>query len=275
MVWSCELLSDYCNFDIIDNKQEVLAHNELLWIALRLLYLWHYRQHWCSSAKLWMCCELLSDYCIFDITDNWDIFVTLRKRVVNCFQIIVSLTSQTTTPINIESTQLLWIAFRLLYLWHHRQRGMTNWMRTYCCELLSDYCIFDITDNSYRRKRTGKEVVNCFQIIVSLTSQTTSKNNISFRVELWIAFRLLYLWHHRQRKKGRSLWILVVNCFQIIVSLTSQTTVNIYRATALRCELLSDYCIFDITDNGLRWTTLLLKVVNCFQIIVSLTSQTT
>ena len=41
------------------------------------------------------------------------------------------------------------------------------------------------------------------------------------------------------------------------------------------CELLSNYCIFDIIDNSLVWQTPLLLVVNCFQIIVSLTLLTT
>ncbi len=43
------------------------------------------------------------------------------------------------------------------------------------CELLSNYCIFDIIDNNIDDATYTNGVVNCFQIIVSLTLLTTSK----------------------------------------------------------------------------------------------------
>ena len=117
---------------------------------------------------------------------------------MNCFRIIVSLTSQTTE---------IWLL-----------------KTSNCCELLSNYCIFDITDNPFGGRGTPKGVVNCFRIIVSLTSQTTQ----------------------------------------------ARTPTRV-----VSCELLSNYCIFDITDNQSIYGLLHPVVVNCFRIIVSLTSQTT
>ncbi len=68
-----------------------------------------------------MSCELLSNYCIFDIIDNTTLCYSFIVPVVNCFQIIVSLTLLTTQRLP------CWV-----------------WRR---CELLSNYCIFDIIDN--------------------------------------------------------------------------------------------------------------------------------
>ena len=146
-----------------------------MWIAFKLLYLWHHRQPARAEVEVNLRCELLSNYCIFDITDNLFTLPAKRKLVVNCFQIIVSLTSQTTPKIKTLLSQMLWIAFKLLYLWHHRQLLTPTEIAVWSCELLSNYCIFDITDNSGQFVSMSSSVVNCFQIIVSLTSQTTRK----------------------------------------------------------------------------------------------------
>ena len=118
----------------------------MLWIAFELLYLWHCRQLSHKNTTKRLGCELLSNYCIFDIVDN----------IVN----------------TLWRVWVLWIAFELLYLWHCRQPGCHLSMMAFCCELLSNYCIFDIVDNQLRKS---------LKIFL-----------------LWIAFELLYLWHCRQ-----------------------------------------------------------------------------
>ena len=50
---------------------------------------------------------LLSNYCIFDITDNYGYFVIARLIVVNCFQIIVSLILLTTNKL--KRRKLFWL----------------------------------------------------------------------------------------------------------------------------------------------------------------------
>ena len=144
------------------------------------------------------CCELLSNYCIFDIWNNLVIWNPQISFVVNCFQIIVSLTSETTKQQHYKETCWLWIAFKLLYLWHLKQQIERIEQKRHCCELLSNYCIFDIWNNK---------------------SKELNKKDI------------------------------VVNCFQIIVSLTSETTSFVLKFPINRCELLSNYCIFDIWNN--------------------------
>ena len=170
-----------------------------------------------------VCCELLSNYCIFDIIDNLLQASLMPTQVVNCFQIIVSLTLLTTRGSFPRNPLQLWIAFKLLYLWHYWQLTVFNIGLQICCELLSNYCIFDIIDN-YSISATAEgvlwiafkllylwhywqpsnvrnllpEVVNCFQIIVSLTLLTTAECESRDRIWLWIAFKLLYLWHYWQ-----------------------------------------------------------------------------
>ena len=141
---------------------------------------------------------MLSNYCIFDIIDNSIAKAPDDQEVVNCFQIIVSLTLLTTI-------------------------SRIGEIRA-SCELLSNYCIFDIIDNS----------LTCHQVLQAL----------------WIAFKLLYLWHY---------WQLLPK----------------YCLAPVRCELLSNYCIFDIIDNVPSPPPVGIPVVNCFQIIVSLTLLTT
>ena len=91
---------------------------------------------------------------------------------MNCFQIIVSLTLLTTCNSKHQSTYKLWIAFKLLYLWHYWQHNCSCYHERY--------------------------VVNCFQIIVSLTLLTTANFFYVSLYGLWIAFKLLYLWHYWQ-----------------------------------------------------------------------------
>ena len=134
-------------------------------------------------------------------------------------------------------------------LWHLEQCS-NNCDYCYCsCELLSKNCIFDILNSPKKKNGMILFVVNCFQKIVSLTSWTVSKLFPMQCSLLWIAFKKLYLWHLEQYCVSRhSLFkccellskncifdilnsvfaavihsVLVVNCFQKIVSLTSWT----------------------------------------------------
>ena len=125
-------------------------------------------------------------------------------HVVNCFQIIVSLILQT-TELNM-------------------QQALAG------CELLSNYCIFDIADNAYLENQNTTNVVNCFQIIVSLILQTTLKKNKNIKqcCELLSNYCIFDIADNFRKINYKRR--LVVNCFQIIVSLILQTTRYKYRA---------------------------------------------
>ena len=70
-------------------------------------------------------------------------------------------------------------------------------------------------------------------------------------------------------------WDAVVNCFQNLVPLVSATTVKKKQRVAGRCELLSEFSTFGISNNRgqdmYQWDA----VVNCFQNLVPLVSATT
>ena len=119
---SCELLSKNCIFDILNNHQVFLWFSWLLWIAFKKLYLWYSEQRIFILNHHGESCELLSKNCIFDILNNAPDFFNTSKYVVNCFQKIVSLIFWTTYPVHILLPNLLWIAFKKLYLWYSEQQ---------------------------------------------------------------------------------------------------------------------------------------------------------
>ena len=169
---------------------------------------------------------------------------------MNCFQKIVSLIFWTTQTAREKHEAKLWIAFKKLYLWYSEQRHSVSFPTSCCCELLSKNCIFDILNNGFGAGTVDLEVVNCFQKIVSLIFWTTDVFTAPNCLQLWIAFKKLYLWYSEQLKANE----------------------NGMRTC---CELLSKNCIFDILNNentGIKWVGL---VVNCFQKIVSLIFWTT
>ena len=123
----------------------------------------------------------------------------MKSTVVICFQKIVSLFWRTTKNYYYKVRQKLWFAFKKLYL-------------------CSDEQPFDIELNA-------DVVVICFQKIVSLFWRTTSAGLGKQYLELWFAFKKLYLCSDEQH-----------HCCNRIV--------------AFGCDLLSKNCIFVLTNNS-------------------------
>ena len=141
------------------------------------------------------------------------------KAVVNCFQKFVSLWRRTSQYFEWDMRELLWIAFKNLYLCDGEHQFTVLVKRSIGCELLSKICIFVTaniwnTDNAaacivvncfqkfvslWRRTsrhsciKTCYLVVNCFQKFVSLWRRTSPSFTIYRSLLLWIAFKNLYL----------------------------------------------------------------------------------
>ena len=195
-----------------------------MWIAFKLLSLWRQKQHTDKLEKSSTCCELLSNYYLCDVRNN-----RLRGSyptvcVVNCFQIIIFVTSETTPRLQFKYRHLLWIAFKLLSLWRQKQLICNSEKLAACCELLSNYYLCDVRNNFGYFARCAFCVVNCFQIIIFVTSETTSEYSPITLPLLWIAFKLLSLW----RQKQPSLLV---------------------GAVSVCCELLSNYYLCDVRNN--------------------------
>ena len=197
-----------------------------------------------------MRCELLSKTCIFDILNNLSSLFCLIRSVVNCFQKLVSLIFWTTDKLWQLMRDELWIAFKNLYLWYSEQLCQLYFQSSICCELLSKTCIFDILNNRTLPLGLQPIVVNCFQKLVSLIFWTTMLLNGYAMLMLWIAFKNLYLWYSEQLPvtdkphlfrcellsktcifdilnnlhAKNPWWLVVVNCFQKLVSLIFWTT---------------------------------------------------
>ena len=115
--YSCDLLSKNCIFDLINNRISTRSNAYALWFAFKKLYLWLDKQLTVYISRFNVCCDLLSKNCIFDLINNSNLWST--------------------------DPDLLWFAFKKLYLWLDKQpQNTTNHANT---------------------------VVICFQKIVSLT----------------------------------------------------------------------------------------------------------
>ena len=91
---------------------------------------------------------------------------------MNCFQIIIFVSPETTRLVKYLNKILLWIAFKLLFLCRQKQHiSLTN---------------------------ENKIVVNCFQIIIFVSPETTFRQQRTAALMLWIAFKLLFLCRQKQ-----------------------------------------------------------------------------
>ena len=199
----------------------------MLWIAFKLLSLWRQKQRGEEGERNDRRCELLSNYYLCDVRSNKFRFIMKTRPVVNCFQIIIFVTSEATSSNKSRQPTMLWIAFKLLSLWRQKQLPCDIWFKSMCCELLSNYYLCDVRSNTIAAKARLNWVVNCFQIIIFVTSEATyfatSQNAIG--CELLSNYYLCDVRSNRCRYRWWQMQ--VVNCFQIIIFVTSEATLVI------------------------------------------------
>ena len=185
----------------------------------------------------------------------------------------VSLTSETTQQKKTIHFISLWIAFK--------------------------FCIFDIRNNVVLALGINHGVVNCFQILylwhqkqriitalpvyprcellsnfVSLTSETTARVMLNFRIPLWIAFKFCIFDIRNNDATGFKDTKQVVNCFQILYLWHQKQLVKILRYLRISCELLSNFVSLTSETTDAKTNE---KVRSCELLsnFVSLTSETT
>ena len=143
-------------------------------------------------------CELLSKIIIFVMKDNTADLCKKQVVVVNCFQ-------------------------KLLSSWW---RTAKKWELTShpCCELLSKIIIFVMKDSQTSNRCIQRNVVNCFQKLLSSWWRTAKQTARFINCLLWIAFKNYYLRDEGQR-------------------------FNIKSRFASCCELLSKIIIFVMKDS--------------------------
>ena len=143
---------------------------------------------------------------------------------MNCFQIIIFVSPETTCPGSTKGIPALWIAFKLLFLCRQKQQNSLFLAQYESCELLSNYYFCVARNNVASNDCSEPPVVNCFQIIIFVSPETTperywyqhqscellsnyyfcvARNNIiNHKVKfyvLWIAFKLLFLCRQKQQ----------------------------------------------------------------------------
>ena len=134
--------------------------------------------------------------------------------VVICFQISIFEPLETTLQVVILPVLLLWFAFKLVSLNHWKQRKSS----------ISDRIA----------------VVICFQISIFEPLETTFISNLTLRLWLWFAFKLVSLNHWKQLFIPKNPPEAVVICFQISIFEPLETTTYPCRAQLFSCDLLSN-----------------------------------
>ena len=165
----------------------------MLWIAFKNYYLRDEEQPSHIIVQALCSCELLSKIIIFVTRNNRRSQKAAHLGVVNCFQKLLSSWRGTTPHINWGGSQLLWIAFKNYYLRDEEQRCKYLSRRIGRCELLSKIIIFVTRNNMLDVFYDKKDVVNCFQKLLSSWRGTTFLTDLKTLRELWIAFKNYYL----------------------------------------------------------------------------------
>ena len=96
--------------------------------------------------------------------------------VVNCFQKLLSSWWRTARKEALAVDLVLWIAFKNYYLRDEGQHNTCFVGYSCCCELLSKIIIFVMKDSLMRKLLNGKNVVNCFQKLLSSWWRTAFHN---------------------------------------------------------------------------------------------------
>ena len=142
------------------------------------------------------------------------------------------------------------IAFKNYYLRDTTQQFFCNVHQISGCELLSKIIIFVTRHNHFGALQVKDYVANCFQKLLSSWHDTTNDGKQKPLTALWIAFKNYYLRD------------------------TTQLPVRLCPYP-MRCELLSKIIIF-VTRHNDRYTFLVeMRVVNCFQKLLSSWHDTT
>ena len=139
---------------------------------------------------------------------------------------------------------VLWIAFKNYYLRDEEQPIIYHRNKAKGCELLSKIIIFVTRNNFPICEYSEKEVVNCFQKLLSSWRGTTIDGGKYTLTVLWIAFKNYYLRDEEQHFGQISDEIIC-------------------------CELLSKIIIFVTRNNIWRKRESSEMVVNCFQKLLS------
>ncbi len=113
----------------------------MLWIGFKILYLCGLKQSNNLILRVLGCCELVSKFCIFVVWNS--------------------------SSCSMNTSILLWIGFKILYLCGLKQLHFWKNMFQLGCELVSKFCIFVVWNST--------NVFTCSSLV------------------LWIGFKILYL----------------------------------------------------------------------------------
>ena len=163
--------------------------------------------------------------------------------VVICFQISIFELLETTNPLSSAIKHLLWFAFKSVYLNYWKQPTCVTTWKLPRCDLLSNQYIWTTGNNVVVVLDALREVVICFQISIFELLETTRLSVWNTHIQLWFAFKSVYLNYWKQRNSAR-------------------------RNRVYSCDLLSNQYIWTTGNNRCQNLSRILLVVICFQISI-------
>ena len=148
---------------------------------------------------------------------------------MNCFQISIFVSLRTAiSPVQSWQNKL-WIAFKLVSLFHYEQPLLpismlplvvncfqisifvslrTAWNDVFC-NLFTLWIAFKLVslfhyEQHYQLYNEIHAVVNCFQISIFVSLRTAEETVTKITAQLWIAFKLVSLFHYEQQEVRRN-----------------------------------------------------------------------
>ena len=243
-LYCCELLSKIIIFVMKDSLSPFSSTKAIVVNCFQKLLSSWWRTAIKTNIHCISGCELLSKIIIFVMKDSIASLIWMNILVVNCFQKLLSSWWRTASDILWYFLLQLWIAFKNYYLRDEGQPFTLGVWLLICCELLSKIIIFVMKDSRIEAECVATGVVNCFQKLLSSWWRTAQWYSMCAAELLWIAFKNYYL-----RDEGQ------------------QSTAKILSVDS--CELLSKIIIFVMKDSESAKEKRFLKVVNCFQKLLS------
>ena len=166
---------------------------------------------------------MLSNFLYFCSRNNMEHYQRWRDCVVNCSQIFCTFAVETTIsasprlPCSCELLSnflyfcsrnniifhflpllMLWIALKFFVLLQSKQRLICSAVRSFCCELLSNFLYFCSRNNACACLICSSVVVNCSQIFCTFAVETTIVQILERSMKLWIALKFFVLLQSKQ-----------------------------------------------------------------------------
>ena len=181
------------SFDYTSNKQ--------LWFAFIFLSLINQQQLEYVKVLQRMGCDLLSFFYLWSISNSSPSSPKPVPPAVICFHFFIFDQSATAFRLSIPARLQLWFAFIFLSLINQQQLQHRKRDNHTCCDLLSFFYLWSISNSTFPMMLWSSAAVICFHFFIFDQSVTACAKPTKVIHTLWFAFIFLSLINQQQRRK--------------------------------------------------------------------------